>query len=163
MKYILIIAVFLTSFSCCKKNPYTKKTTGKYFYCKIDGVDYSPNPENGTLGSSPIKITNTGDTLIEIATVNSTHQIGLFLSDSIKLKQATYLLSNNSYQPQLIMDDGNTGFFKSDNLHTGTITISKIDYNNKIIEGTFLSSCYNSILNKTANITDGEFSLFFNQ
>ena len=168
MKYILIIAVFLTSFSCGKKNPYTKKTTGKYFYCKIDGVDYYPEQDPVfNSGKALIGKIENDDSLFTISSYNLKDEdisIGVWDATQISLKSYTLSL-NKAYSSSATYDNTplGSGQYNTDSLNLGSIVITKLDKVQKLIEGTFSFKCYNQLTNKTANITDGEFSLFFNK
>jgi len=168
MKYILILAVFLTSFSCGKKNPYTKKTTGKYLYCKIDGVDYYPEQDPVfNAGKALIGKIENDDSLFTISSYNmNDKRLAIGIWDYTKIKASQYYFGAKlPYQNSAWYDDTplGSGQFDTDSNNNGNCLITKIDYNQKLIEGTFSFKCYNQLTNKTANITDGEFSLFFNQ
>jgi hypothetical protein len=168
MKYILIIAVFLTSFSCGKKNPYTKKTTGKYLYCKIDGVDYYPeqDPQWNSNKALEANLTDT-NRVFSISTYNLKDvdiSIGVWDANQISLKSYTLSL-NKAYSSSATYDNTplGSGQYDTDSINLGSIIITKLDKVQKLVEGTFSFKCHNYLTNKTANVTEGEFSLFFNQ
>ncbi|MBC8112062.1 MAG: hypothetical protein H7Y04_13465 [Verrucomicrobia bacterium] len=51
----------------------------------------------------------------------------------------------------------NTGDFETDSLHTGMLTITKLDLQKAIISGTFYFDAYNKETGKVVKITEGRF------
>jgi hypothetical protein len=51
----------------------------------------------------------------------------------------------------------NTGDFVTDSLHTGVVTITKLDRQRAIISGTFYFDAYNKKTGKVVKITEGRF------
>ncbi len=158
----------MTSFTCCKKNPCGNKTTGKYLCCKIDGVDYLP--EQSSTFNSPsafIAKIQQNDSLLIINTYNLSDQsLDFAIWDYTSIKQGSYtLLTKLPYKSFASFDNTplGSGQFGTDTLNNGVLAITNIDKAKKLIEGTFAFKCFNQLTQKSANITDGEFSLFFNQ
>lgn len=168
IKYIVLIIIGLSFVACKKYNLFTTKEKGKYLHCKIDGVDYYPeqDPQWNSNKALECDVIDSG----RIFSFNSYNldgkKIKLGVWDSLKVKTNLYSLSDNkSYSSSASYDDTPLGTdeYTTDSMHLGVINITKLDTSKKLVEGTFSYQCYNPISNKTANITDGEFSLYFNQ
>lgn len=168
MKHLILSMALLSVIACGKQNPYTKKETGNYFYCKIDGVDYYPeqDPQWNSNKALLCKLIDSGR-VFSIATYNLKDQdISIGIWDSNKINSKTYILSDNkSYNSSGTYDDTplGSGQYDTDSVHLGNLEITKLDFGNNLAEGKFSFKCYNSLTQKTANVTDGEFSLYFNK
>ncbi len=169
MKKIIISLVLLTSLTCGKKNNNLKKETGKYLHCKIDGIDYFPEQDQTAWSNKALQASLSSDNLnFTFDTYNlSDKSIGVGITDINSIQSRKYKLSNNmnTFEGAGYFDITplGSGRFETDSVNSGICTIINIDYSKKLIEGTFSFKCYNNLTSKTANITDGEFSIFFNQ
>lgn len=126
-----------------------------YFKCKLNGQEYVPdNCANCTQG----KILQ--DTVLIIGGNRSFESLGIGINDGGGIKVGNYILN------EIIGRRGDYKFSTSPNdryftdaTHTGSLTITTLDKTNKIIAGTFSFQAYNSVQNKTVNITEGKFRL----
>ncbi len=84
----------MTSFTCCKKNPFGNKTTGKYLFCKIDGVDFILSTE-ANIGASSLKATLTNSNILTISADDDDNKsIGITVYDNTSIQNIKYALSN---------------------------------------------------------------------
>jgi hypothetical protein len=138
-----------------------KRTMG----CKVDGEIWLPEySKRGLFAPGPYDVTYDGsyygvslnadkkeETAISISVYKvsgtGTYELPKFISKSpsgyTNITQALYT--------------DNTGDFYTDSLHTGMVTITKLDLQKAIISGTFYFDAYNKKTGKVVKITEGRF------
>ncbi len=145
-------------------------TGAQTFGCLIDGRAFTPQgggfggPDRG---SSFQFIYNDGDSYYQFQ-VFGIHNSNPFESININLKLSDIddLYVGNSY-PLTTFENGGVGRYftggqddyKTSNLHTGSITITHYDYDNRIVSGTFEFDV--EVDGEIVKITDGRFDMKF--
>lgn len=80
----------------------------------------------------------------------------------VPIRQGSYTLGKNGSLASAIYDNS-IGFpsdiFRTDSIHTGRLTITMLDKQNRIISGTFSFIAYNALQQKTVTISEGKFRL----
>jgi hypothetical protein len=165
MKNLLFILFSLTAFTSCIKNPYTKKTTGKYFHCKVDGKNYYPEQDPDFNSGKPLSAKlDFNDSSLLISTYNlNDEKLSFGIWDFNGIQAKTYLLNDHKpYTSSGIYDNTplGSGQFISDTTHTGEFAITNFDKAKNLIEGKFHFKAFNELTQKTVNVSDGEFSIF---
>ena len=61
------------------------------------------------------------------------------------------------------LEVNNTQLVTTSTMHSGTLTITKLDFENNIVSGTFEMSVINPFTNEIVQITDGRFDTLFTQ
>ena len=152
---LFTIAIILVSTFACKK-----KTETLYFNCYINGQFFSPEKQQG-LGEYPLttKLLYEGIDL-RIDASKGVQNVYLGIKDSTMVKILTYKLSmNKSYFSRALYSNAMSDHYETDSLNTGFTTITSLDTENMIVEGTFFFNAYNSALKDTVHITNGKFRL----
>lgn len=149
----ILSLLIIATFACNKPNSETY-----YFNCKIDGKHFEPSTK-ASLGYYPLtaKLLN-GNTQLRLHADNDDETIDIFIF-SLDSSQ----IQNTSYQFGKINATKTIAFYNSiltDSINNiGKINIIQIDKQNMTVEGNFYFDAYNSSLNDTTHITNGNFKL----
>ena len=151
---LFTIAIILVSTFACKK-----KTETLYFNCYINGQFFSPEKQQG-LGEYPLTTKLLYDGIdFRIDASKGIQNVFIAVRDSSKVKLQTYQLTNTPYRSVALYSNAMSDHYGTDSLNTGFTTITSLDTENMIVEGTFYFNAYNSALKDTVHITDGKFRL----
>lgn len=156
---LCIVAIMLFIISSCDKNK--NNTDTAYFSCYIDGQYFEPEKPQG-LGEYPITAKLLYDGIdLRIDASKGIQNVYIGIKDTTKVKTQEYVLSKNmGYYPRALYYNNTSGnHYETDSTYTGKASITLIDTQNMIVQGTFYFDAYNSVLNDTVHITDGKFKL----
>ncbi len=171
--FFIATSIFMLSCTSCKKdttpeadNPYglpnATQTGANIFAYLIDGKSQIVKNSIYTLGASIIK-----DTLAisgESGDTNYFENIGLVIVGNLTVG-SSYQINQSSTFIQMSTNKNCKGFLGSNIIKTfavqGTILLSKVDLNNKVISGTFNCNIPSSGCD-TIRITNGRFDIKYN-
>ncbi|MEJ7627344.1 MAG: DUF6252 family protein [Ferruginibacter sp.] len=152
-KFLLLAFALLSIFAKCK-DELPVDPNSFYFRCKVDGVTYIPSNCANCKTSDLVD-----DTVLIIGGNNGFESVFMGINDPL-LGPKNYLLNGvigrqGGYDNSPVVAD----IFKTDMIRTGNLTVYKLDKLNRIVEGNFSFSAYNSVQNKTVSVTEGVFRL----
>ena len=158
MKYTtsLLLALYCLFYTSCNKN---KNTDTAYFSCYIDGQYWEPE-KRASLGEySLTAMLQSNSRSLMISAYKNLEEVFIDIFDSSKISIKTYPLNNYwdigsraTYSTTLT----GIGFKTAPDL-PASVTIEEMD--ETTIKGTFYFKGYDSLKNKTVNITNGKFKL----
>jgi len=169
--FLLILLIGSLLLTACKKEvdtlpPATQKGLNT-FGCLLNKKAWIPtgggffsliNPTSGGFFVTP-----DGSLNIYIAANSERESVEFFLYHAktpgiYKLNTSPASMYPESYGSYSIGDAlGNTDYFFSDHIHTGSVTITRADITNRIVSGTFDMQLFQSSSGRVMNITKGRF------
>ena len=147
---ILLIGVIFISNSCKKNN----QSGNHYFKCKVDGQEYIPDA-----CTNCIQVVLLRDTIFILGGNHGYETVGIGINNASNIKVGSYALNEIIGRRGDYKNNPSTDRFYTDATHTGSLQITLLDKQQKIISGTFSFQAFNTNQNKTVNITNGEFRL----
>jgi hypothetical protein len=179
---ILIISFFLLAISCHKKAvedplhpinyPSPTYTGVDKMVCKIDGEFFEVINGSTLVGTNPKWVNYDGSKLEITGYDNGMIKDGLSRRITLKIasvnKLNTYdLIPRFNYYSSVFnsasITSNQSGFFETDSIYNGSVTITKIDTNiqKRIICGTFSFKALNKKTNHIIVVSDGWFDLLY--
>ena len=176
--YFLVVFFMTICFGCSKNNAgdplptYTETGANSYAF-RVNGIAYEPN-----ISWSFPRISvfyNYTDTFfhknylfeIEANRVSQQENKHVIITIHYMPKAGTYKLGNYDGSGTvgdyaIYADDQVSAIYGTDSVHTGELTITKLDTANHIISGKFqfkaIQSCWNTVCNSVINV-DGQFDV----
>ena len=141
-----LLAMLLASTACSKEKLYA----GFRFICEVDGKKWNLGDK------SPLDAYLIGDTLLTIVATYGAASVSIFIKDSRSISAGNYLLDGSL--------KGNAGHssgqrdFVTDQLHTGTLTITGLDRKNFKVSGRFSFQAKDPQTGRVVSITNGFFN-----
>ena len=178
MKYTIFYLALLVGIAIhtsCKKDPILPSATqsgANTFGCKVNGEIWIPDGRGGINGVKAIDNVFLNNALpgqpVDISLWITAYKsdgssVDLYLRSPSRTGEYP-LNKTTGIKPNLIFP-ADYGFFSrnkyyvTDSLHTGKITITKVDIPNRLIAGTFEYTASNPITKETTTVTEGRFDI----
>ncbi|HRO45186.1 DUF6252 family protein [Agriterribacter sp.] len=147
----------------CNKDGLTKATQkgANTFSCKVNGKVFKPFFVGGLFNSSPVlSARNNSQYNFSISAKNQETSQSVALENPYIQKTGIYKLYAN--HPNRGIYSGSTiepGWYTTDSVHVGELTITRCDNLNHIYSGTFFFTAKDPNTGKTINVTDGRFDV----
>lgn len=161
----LIISFTLVTLFSCSKDRLTKETQkgANTFSCKIDGIVFKPSEEGTSWsGANSLTVSNSQFNGFTLNARKFSTSTSLPVNVLIRLpylnSTGPYSLTINGYG-EYEVDYSMAPVYRTNNIHTGSVNITRCDTINQIYSGTFYFKAIDDNTGKIVNITDGRFDV----
>lgn len=161
--HILLLPIVLTA--SCKKNELTNETaTGaNTFSCKINGVIFKPYDDGMidifAINYPPLSVSNSRNSnRFRIYASNEETDQDIYIEHMYITQPGVYKLWQYPYRGYYSSGYADPGWFSTDSIYTGQLSITRCDTINKIYSGSFYFTAKSS-RSRIVQITDGRFDI----
>ena len=161
--YLLLLIGIIFCLTSCKKDK-DKKPVARLdiFECKVNGQLWLPEVSNAWIENKLESSYQSG-----VFSVSARKKRGLPNPISEKIYYSGYFFTTGEYEltgwPHDMsfskILDNSLHIFRTDSLHTGKVTITKVDTVAGIIAGTFYFDAIDTTTNEVVHITEGKFDV----